>query len=417
MLLQPSLIDVAEIENLRSNHEESREIRLKGIKRSVFASIGSKVVTVSVQLIAIPVAFEALGTTRFGIYLMITSVLGWMSLGRLGFPSWLTRGIASAAATHDRDLERRYFSTSLLILVGVNLVLVGVVLLVLQIVPVTTLFGAQYAFAAAEIVPAASALAVILAIQAVGSTFDATRAGHQMQYISILWYVAGSVLSIAAIVLAVRAWPTIPVIVLAVTGPLVLASLLNGGFLLGRDRRYLWPRLSNFDRNVARTLFTRGPAFFLIQLTEIIKFHFLLVLVGWMRGPEEVAQFGILLRLLVMAAGTVMMVTQPLWPAIVDAVTRGDHRWVRRSYLRAAALVVTYSVGAGGVVALAGDTIIELWLGKELGISPALQVAMGLYFILWMWTQLHQSVLIGIGWIWPTAIVLVIESLAVVGPR
>jgi len=32
---------------------------------------------------------------------------------------------------------------------------------------------------------------------------------------------------------------------------------------------------------------------------------------------------------------------------------------------------------------------------------------MGLYFILWMWMQTHQSVLIGIGWIWPTANVLV----------
>ncbi len=70
---------VAAIVGMRKlNHKEARVFRVRGIKRSVFSSLGSKVVTVGVQLIAIPVAFEALGATRFGIYLMITSVLGWM---------------------------------------------------------------------------------------------------------------------------------------------------------------------------------------------------------------------------------------------------------------------------------------------------------------------------------------------------
>ena len=165
---------------------------------------------------------------------------------------------------------------------------------------------------------------------------------------------------------------------------------------------------------VARTLFTGGSAFLLIQLTGFVKFHFLLVLVGWMRGPEEVAQFGVLMRLLLMLAGSVTMLTQPLWPAIVDAVTRGDLRWIRQSYLRSAALVVTYSVSVGAGLALAGDVIIELWLGKELGISPELLVVMSLYFILWMWMHLHHTFLIGVGQVWPTAIVLAVESVAIV---
>ncbi len=402
-------------ENIPLSEKEARDIRRKGITRSVASSLGSKIVTVGVQLIAIPVAFHALGTTGFGIYLMITAALGWIALGRLGFPMWLTRGIAAAAAKHDRNLECRYFSTAFFILLAVALALGATVVFVFQTVPVATLFGAQYAPNAAEIVAAASTLAAIMAFQIVGSTFDATRTGYQTQYIAILWYVAGSALSIAAILLAARLFPTIVAIVLAVSAPMALASLFNGGFLLVRDRSYLRPRFAHVDRNVARTLLTSGSGFFLIQLAGIIKINFLVVLVGWMRGPEEVAQFGVLVRLLVMAAGMVAMVTQPLWPAIVDAVTRGDKRWVRQSYVRAAALVVAYSLAAGGAIALAGNIIIDLWLGKELGIPLALQVTMGLYFILWMWTQLHQSVLIGIGWVWPTAIVLALESLAIVG--
>jgi O-antigen/teichoic acid export membrane protein len=396
------MIRAAMQEELHLSHDQARGIRLRGIKRYVLSSLGSKVVTLGVQIIAIPIAFEALGATRFGIYLMIVSALSWMSLGNLGFPQWLTRGIASAAATGDRERERRFFTTSFLVLLALNLALGAVVLVVLNGVPVTAIFGAQYAGAAAEIVPAASALAVILVLQVLGSTFDASRAGYQAQYITILWYIAGSALSVVAIIVAARGWPTIPAIVLAVSAPLALAGLMNGGFLLGRDRPYLRPRFAHFDRAVARSLFTSGPAFLLIQLSGIVKIHFLLVLVGWLRGPEEVVQFGVLLRLLVMGAGMVMMVTQPLWPAIVDAVTRGDSEWLRQSYLRAAALVVAYSLAVGAAVALFGNMLIELWLGEDLGIPPALQAAMGLFFVLWMWTQLHQSVLIGIGRIWST---------------
>ena len=68
----------------QEQHHAAREYRLKGIRRFVLSSIGSKVVTFGVQIVAIPVAFEALGERQFGIYLMIVSALAWMSLGRLG---------------------------------------------------------------------------------------------------------------------------------------------------------------------------------------------------------------------------------------------------------------------------------------------------------------------------------------------
>lgn len=397
------------------DHEAARAFRFRGIKRAVVSSLGSKVITVGVQLIAIPVAFDALGSTRFGIFLMITSVLGWMSLGRLGSTAWLTRGIAKAAAEHDRQLEARFFSTAFFLLVGVNLAICSLVIAVLNFAPATSLFGSQYADSAAEIVIAASILAVLTSVQTVGSCFEAARAGHQKQYLTTLWYIGGSVVSIVAILLVARYWPTIPAIILAVTAPLAVASLCNGGVLIAHDRPDLRPSRARVDRQVAASLFRQGPAFLLIQAAGIVKVHFLLVIVGWVRGPEEAAQFGVIIRLFLIAAGLVTMITQPLWPAIVDSLTRGDRKWIRQSYVRAIILVVAYSAAVGTVLALGGNFIVTIWLGTDLGIPMALQWAMGLSFVFWMWAQLHESVLIGIGQIWPAATILAVEVVLVAG--
>ena len=83
------------------------------LKLAVLASVGSKIVSVSLQFLVIPLAIRALGAERYGVYAMLTSSLGWIPLAGACIAPGLT--IAIAAVRGDYETEADYLTSALYI--------------------------------------------------------------------------------------------------------------------------------------------------------------------------------------------------------------------------------------------------------------------------------------------------------------
>jgi len=429
------LTDGAERDEHTLNREESREnidttvadaaegkarglgtgaFRTRRLGYAVVTSVSSKVASIAVQLLALPIAINALGAEKYGVFVTLSAALMWLSIANMGLSPGLTRGIAISVANADRTSERRYFSSAFFLIFGVAFLLLTFLAVVWWSVPVETLFGNEYSMYSDEVRGGLLLLGLLLTLTLALSVVDAARAGYQEQYANNLSTTLGNTLSIVLLFVVAYYWPTIAGMIVAIYGMYVLAQLLNGFHLIWLSRPYLVPRLDHFDFGLCKMLFGTGLAFVLVWISSYINQQLSLFLVGRQLGPDSAASFAVMLRMTDLLGSVVIMFTLPLWPAITDAMARGEISWVRSSYRKLVLLSTCYAIVAGGLIAVAGQPIVRLWIGPEVLPTGLLQGFIGLYFVLVMWTHVHYMTLVGLGRLWAPAIVLLMESVVMV---
>lgn len=397
-----------------SNKNITGVFRNRRIKYAVVTSSLSKVLTLVAQAIAIPITIEALGIEKYGAFVMLSTGLAWMSIASVSVGPGLTKGITTSVVKADLRGECVYFSTSFFLVTFFSVIIFCGLLLIFSLFTVEDLFGDQYQLFSKEIRYGFFLVSFLLIIQVFLSTVEAAQAGYQEQYINNLWGGFGNGVSIALLFAVAFYWPTICGIIFAIYGANVTAKLLNGICLVVFLRPYLLPRLRNFEIKIAKSILSMGMAFFLVQISSFIIQQASVYMVGRMMDPKSVSTFSVIFRLVILGGGLVVMITQPLWPAYMDAIGRKDGLWVRKIYNKTTIILMSYAILAGLIIALFGQQIIEIWIGPKVIVSSMLQKFMGLFFVCAVWKNIHYTTLVGLGLIWPAAIVMMSESLIMI---
>jgi O-antigen/teichoic acid export membrane protein len=388
--------------------------RTRGIKLALLTSLAGKGVSTLVQLAALPLAIGALGQERFGVYAMLAAFLNWMSIVSVTISPGLTVQLINAHASHDRQRESSVFGSAFLFAALFAAALFAASQLLFRGVGIQVLFGNAYAAFDTELSRGLAVLSAFIAINIILSVAEAAQAGYQSLYIHNLFLAAGNILTIVTILLLVRARPTIANMIIAVySGPLLAraASLLQ----LLLTRRYLITGLTRIDLPAMKLMARTGSAFMLTSLASFCYQSFSVYWVGRRMGPLAATQMSIFITVLAALGSVLQMLTQPLWPAIQDAVVRHDVAWVHRNYLRVTRYLMLYVALAALVLAVAGNQITHVWLKSSIDASRASQLLLGLYFLLLAWEQFNYSFLIGLGSFWFTSLAYFSGALLMLG--
>ncbi len=379
------------------------------IKLAILTSMLSKVATIAVQIVAIPIAINALGSERFGVFVMITALLSWLNLASAGlFPS-LTREISRTKFNNKRVAS---LFAVVFYLVGAISITCGLgAAAILYLVPVQNLFGDGFELYASEIRLGGYVAISIVVLQIISSVAEAARAGFQEQHINNLWGVMGGITSLIALVTTMLYIPSLVAIILAVHGAAAIAKVANMTQMIGFHRRYLFPHPSSWDRSVVQVLVSSSSAFLLVQIASIASQQASAFIVGYIRGPDEVAVFYIMLQMIVLLGGTVVMFTQPVWPAITDAIQQKDHAWAKQRAKLLLWGLCFYALLIAILIAVFGETIIHFWIGPEITPSSTLLTLTGVYFFVVVWNHVNYMLLIGLGQTWLPATVLLTEAI------
>jgi O-antigen/teichoic acid export membrane protein len=107
----------------------------------------------------------------------------------------------------------------------------------------------------------------------------------------------------------------------------------------------------------------------------------------------------------------VAILTQPLWPALTDAVSHGDIDWIHRAYRRIRSLLTIYSCVVAFMLVTAGQWAFQIVLHIETQRNRTLFIILGIYLIANIWTHLFYIVMMGMHSIWKVAYVALSENL------
>ncbi len=390
------------------------QFRVQRIKYAVITSIASKVATLSVQLLAMPIAIRSLTPERFALYAMLAAAMGWLGVANIGIGPGLVVRTATAAASHDRAREVRLFASALIPVLALALTLGTTLLVLLNLVPVPALFGENYADDAMTIQAGLSILIVFVLLRAVFSVAEAAQAGYQENYFVNLRGAVSGFFSLIAVFAVSRYAPSVIGMILAVNGPLILAQGINTIWFL-RRRPYLVPGIRDFEWQECRSLLGTGITFVLAgTVGNYLNHQFPIILIGRALDVQSTATFAAVMNVFVLAFGIVTMCALPLWPAIADSLARGEIPWARKAYRKLLSYTMLYALAVGAILSTLGQAILPVWFGPGIAPSIPLMATISIYFVLDTWEYSHYMVLVGLKQIRLPSLLYAARSLLVV---
>ena len=389
--------------------------RKRALSLAVASSLLSKGGTMVLLLLAMPLAYNVLGAGRLGVYGALQSLMWLIGMSDFGVAAGLGRRLTIATSLNDRTEQARVMSTGFFVMITVigcmGLIGAGV----LSFVPVEKLFGQSFGpFADELLFNLWLSGAIFLSIMSVGILLKNREANHEIHILNSFGAV-GNVVSALLLIFGIKYFPQVWFLLVAIYGIQLLSFSLNAAISM-KQRPWLIPRLSLFDRKLAGSLCVEGLAFFiLVGITPILGREFIRWLLGQYYTPEDVAHFTILAQMGFAFFGVIFMVTYPLGPALVDASARHDYPWVRKTNRRLVSLWLVGLVTVPAGMALFGPWLVSVWFRKPIPLSSLQLGAYGLFLMLTIWTHIHCVLLAGLGRIKPAAVIAGAECLVVCG--
>lgn len=100
-------------------------------KKNIAGSFLNKCIAIFVSLALVPLTINFVSSEQYGIWLTVSSIVGWMSYFDIGFANGFRNKYAEAKANGDMLLARKYVSTTY-VLLGIIFSVVAILALVIN---------------------------------------------------------------------------------------------------------------------------------------------------------------------------------------------------------------------------------------------------------------------------------------------
>ena len=401
-------------QDLSTEAGRSRD-RYRRAALSSTAAIASRVISLVVSLITVPLTFKYLGVERYGMWMTISSMVAMFAFADLGMSNGLINFVADASGRDNQDAIRRAVASAFWILSVIAFVLILVMAIVYPFLPWYRIFNVHSALAMRESGPALLALTACFAVNLPLGIVASIQNGLQNGFISNIWAAVGSLISLAVLLITIHQHAGLPLLIIGLSGAPVLASILNAGQLFLFQRRWLLPRISSFSKEMASALLKTGVMFFCMQLAMAVGYQSDNLVIAHIVGAKAVAGYAVPSRLFNILTVLVGMITSPMWPAYAHALAGGDIKWIRKTFRANVIGALAISLVVTAALVFFGNEILSIWVGPGISVSLPLLAAFGVRCVLSAYLQPLSFLLNGIGKVRPQAIIAVLMSVINLG--
>jgi O-antigen/teichoic acid export membrane protein len=131
-----------------------------------------------------------------------------------------------------------------------------------------------------------------------------------------------------------------------------------------------------------RKIVRQGVVFFVLQLTAAVTFFSDSLILSALVGPEAVPTIAVPARLFSYVSLGVGVLLTPLWPAYAEALSRGDHSWVKAALRKSLWFALGISVVGSLFLNLFADLIFHTWVGPEYAVDRRIIAALGFWTVI-----------------------------------
>jgi O-antigen/teichoic acid export membrane protein len=385
-------------------------------KLAISTSLLSRVVTMAVSFVVLPVSVRYLGNEGYGLMVTITSVVGWLQFTNLGIGLGLQNALTEETAKGNAKAQKELVSTAVLSLVGIGLVLLIVGLLAFPHIPWTNVFRPTTNRFVGEIPWTVLVVFFGFVSTVVLGFVNPIYASRQELHIGSLQAMVTSLLMLSGTFVAVHfRWGLLGITMCTIGVTAMMQWMFAIWTLFGRGLTELRPSWSSVTRTAGARVYSTGISFLILQICNIAFFQIDAFLITRFLTVDQVTPYSVAQRVFLQTAGLFAIVTGSLWGAYGNAKAQGDFAWIRRTHGRMVRIFLLFFGVLSLFMILVGHRALGWWVGGAAAPETLLITGVALYFCAREWTALHAMLLNGLNIIRPQVWNLALTALVTLG--
>lgn len=366
-------------------------------KKHILLSFFFKGGNILIGFILVPITLHYLDALQYGIWLTLTSVLGYFQLFDIGLGNGMRNRFAEAKAQGDEELARTYVSTTY---AAMGLIMAGLSLLFLVVHPFIPWQAVFKSPASMNAEMGNVVLAVILLfflrffLRLINKVL---MADQRPSFLIIFNFIANSFSLFGIFILTRTTEGSLFLVSLVYSIAPVVVFLVATLYFFSKDYRHYRPSWSYVKFEHFDKLIGLGSKFFIIQVASIILFMTDNMIITQLFGPEEVTPYNVAHKYFNIIPVLFGIITTPLWSAITEAHAKGDQAWIRNT-IRKSIRLWTATVGLVIIMLLVSSTFYRVWLQTDTIVVPfMLSAVMALYVLMFSFNSIFVMFINGVG--------------------
>ena len=385
-------------------------------KLAISTSFVSRVVTMAVSFLVVPITVRYLGNEGYGLMTTISAVVAWLQFANLGIGLGLQNALTEETAKGNAQAQKELVSTAVFSLLGIGLILAIAGLSAFPYVdwqrvfpPTTSRFTTEIPW---------TVLVVFLGFDSamVLGFVNPIYAARQELHVGNIQVLIISVLTLLGTLVAVHnRWGLIGVVSCSIGFTALMQWAFAIWVLYGRGISAIRPQISQFTRKAAHRLYKTGIAFFIMSLCNVAFFSIDSFLIARFLTIDQVTPYSVAQKIFLHTDGIIGVITGSLWAAYGHAKAQGDYAWIQRTHAKMVKMFVL-AYGAIGLMAIFfGHWALGWWVGRAAAPATILIAGVAAYFCVRSWTSLHAYLLNGLNVIRPQVSCLTATAVLTVG--
>ena len=384
------ILDKAKKAFLKGN---ARSVRAK---KNVLSTIVIKGVGIFIGFLYFPLSLDYLGSIKFGIYLTLLSIVDWFLNFDIGIGLGLRNKFGESVARDEDEEAVSYVSTAYFALGGVVLFVTIVLLVLNYTLPWTTWINI-----APDLVGEVKMLGTIIII-AFGIRFitrniyEIFYALQKMAYVEFFSFLTKFTFLILILIIPFIASDSLLLFGSAKALTFAMVPLIVGLFFFRRKFNRYRPLLTKVRLDYFKDLFSLGSKFFLIKISMLVIHQTNNILIASFVSLDGVPQYEAAYKYLSVFMLLFVIINNQLWPSNIEAYTKGDIDWMRKS-LKTVLKIWVGTLFLASLMVLMSPIVYKFWLQQNLDIPIVISIAVAVSVCLSTWVNLFNIVLNGTG--------------------
>lgn len=394
IFLHYSMINVYSIiqEKFSGASERSKEA-VKG----VVLSIVGKMISVFSSLLIVPLTIDYVNPTQYGIWLTLSSIVGWVSLFDLGLGNGFRNKFAEAKADGNLELAKQYLSTTYFSVTTIVFVLFVLLLLGNEVLDWSSILCVDSCYRE-ELGKIFIILSAFFCLNMVANLVCSMLMADQKAGIASLIQGSGIFLSLVSVwALTKISEGSLTNLALYFAGmPCLLTIVVTIFVYSSRKYKAISPNYRYVRIPLIKDIIGLGMQFFIIYLSMILIFQIMNIIISREIGPEAVTEYNIAYKYFTLLNTIFIIILTPFWSAFTDAYKRNDYSWMQKTlkYLEFMWIFVTI---VGLVMYAVAPFVYHVWIGHSVEISQKLSLFVCVYIIMFNLGNLYMYLINGIG--------------------
>jgi O-antigen/teichoic acid export membrane protein len=373
------------------------DTRTANAGKQIIYSFLLQCIGILISLLYVPLLLSYLTLEKYGIWLTLTSILGWFSFFDIGLGNGLRNKLGEAFASGDLYLGRKYVSTIYITLICIFCTILFVFHTFNFFINWNSILN-TYTIASSELYILTSIVVSFFLIRFVVQLISVIYLADQKSSINNLVTTIGSLLSFILVLILTYS---------SISGNLILLGSIISGIpvfvfimvsIVSFTGRYkiIKPSIKEVDFKLSKGLMELGVKFFYLQICSIIVFSTSSFFIAQFYGPKEVVAYNIVFKFFQIPIMVFSIILSPVWSAVTDAYIKSDFVWLKKTIRQLNFLSLVFTFGVI-IMLIFSPWIFKLWVGENVIIPLNLSIAMAIYTIMQLWVAPYSNFINGLG--------------------